>query len=243
MLPRGAISAVLLLAGCGGGATQAAPVAEPPPFTPAQVEAAAPAPPEGRYLLARVLAPTELRLAPGGRPVARLGVRTEFGSPRVLAVTARRAGWLEVIAPERPNGRPGWIPERRVRLDATDFSVHIDRSARRLILRRAGRAVRGFPVAVGRPGTPTPTGRFAITDKLHPDGADSPYGCCALALSGHQTRLLPGWPGGDRLAIHATPQVETVGTRASLGCLRGHERDVRVLMRVVPVGAPVFVTA
>lgn len=243
MLPRGAILAALLLAGCGGGATQSGPPPEPPPFTPAQVEAAPPAAPEGRYLVARVVAPTELRLSPGGRPVARIGVRTEFGSRRVLAVTARRSGWLEVIAPERPNGRRGWIPERRVRLDATDLSVHIDRSARRLTLRRAGRALRGFPVAVGRPGTPTPTGRFAITDKLHPDRADSPYGCCALALSGHQTRLLPGWPGGDRLAIHATPQVETVGTRASLGCVRAYERDVRALMRLVPVGAPVFVTA
>jgi L,D-transpeptidase catalytic domain len=241
---RGAILAALLLAGCGG-APQVASSPEPSPFTPAEVEAApaaAPAP-QGRYLLARVLAPTELRLAPGGRALARLGIRTEFGSRRVLAVTARRAGWLEVIAPERPNGRRGWIPERRVQLSGTDLSVHIDRSARRLTLRRAGRVLRRFPVAVGRLGSPTPTGRFAITDKLHPNRADSPYGCCALALSGHQTRLVPGWPGGDRLAIHATPQVETVGTRASLGCVRAYERDVRALMRMVPVGAPVFVTA
>jgi lipoprotein-anchoring transpeptidase ErfK/SrfK len=239
---RGSVLAALLLAGCGGGATQAAPLPEPPAFTPAAEAATRPAP-KGRYLIARLLAPTALRLAPGGRPIARLGIRTEFGSRRVLAVTARRAGWLAVIAPEQHNGRRGWIPERRVQLAATDLSVHIDRSARRLTLRRAGRALRRFPVAVGRPGTPTPTGRFAITDKLHPDRADSPYGCCALALSGHQTRLVPGWPGGDRLAIHATAQVETVGTRASLGCLRAYERDVRALMRVVPVGAPVFVTA
>ena len=242
MSSRGAILAALLLAGCGGAPQTDSPP-EPPPFTPAEVVPTAPAAPQGRYLLARVLAPTELRRSPGGRAVARLGIRTEFGSRRVLAVTARRAGWLEVIAPERPNGRRGWIPERRARLDATDVSVHVDRSARRLILRRAGRALRRFPVAVGRPGTPTPTGRFAITDKLHPDRADSPYGCCALALSGHQTRLLPGWPGGDRLAIHATPQEETVGTPVSLGCMRARERDIRRLMRIVPVGAPVFVRA
>jgi lipoprotein-anchoring transpeptidase ErfK/SrfK len=244
MFARGVILAALLVAGCGGS-PDAASAPEQPPFTPAEVEAApAAAPvPEGRYLLARVLAPTELRQAPGGRALARLGTRTEFGSRRVLAVTARRDGWLQVIAPERPNGRRGWIPERRVQLAATDLSVHIDRSARRLTLRRGGRALRRFPVAVGRVGTPTPTGRFAITDKLHPDRADSPYGCCALALSGHQTRLVPGWPGGDRLAIHATPQVETVGTRASLGCVRAYERDIRALMRVVPVGTPVFVTA
>ena len=229
---------LLGLAACGGSK----PAAEPPPFTPAPA-AERPEVPDGRYLTARLLEPTALRSRPGGRALARLKTRTEFGSRRVLGVTGRREGWLRVVAPERPNGEAGWIPERRARLGATDWSVHVDRSARRLTLRRDGRAVRRFPVAVGRPGTETPVGRFAVTDKLHPDDPGSPYGCCAVALSGHQTKLLPGWPGGDRLAIHATPQVESVGRAASLGCLRGRERDIRRLMRAVPVGAPVFVTA
>jgi len=67
------------------------------------------------------------------------------------------------------------------------------------------------------------------------------FGCCALALSGHQTKLLPGWPGGDRLAIHATPQADSVGRAASLGCLRANTRDMQELMRIVPLGAPVRV--
>jgi lipoprotein-anchoring transpeptidase ErfK/SrfK len=233
--------AAVVLAGCGA---KAEPV--PPPFTPAEddvAEAATrPAAPAGRYLTARVLAPTMLRATPGGRPLHRLGRRTEFGSRRVLAVTARRAGWLRVMASERPNGRAGWIPEARTQLAGTDWSIHVDRSARRLTLRHDGRRVRSLPVAVGRPGTETPTGRFAITDKLHPDDPASPYGCCALALSGHQPKLLPGWPGGDRLAIHATPQASSVGQAASLGCLRAATRDMRALMRTVPLGAPVFVT-
>ena len=241
------LGVLLLLAGCGGAPE---PKAERLPFTPATeptqpAEAAerVPAAPRGRYLTARLLSPTALRASPGGRALHRLGVRTEFGSRRILSVTARRAGWLAVITPERKNGRLGWIPERRVRLASTNFSVHVDRSARRLTLRRAGRAVRSFPVAVGRPGTETPTGRFAVTDKLHPDDPGSPYGCCALALSGHQTKLIDGWPGGDRLAIHATPNPETVGKAASLGCMRAHTRDIRRLMRTVPVGTPVFVRA
>ena len=77
----------------------------------------------------------------------------------------------------------------------------------------------------------------------HPDDPGSPYGCCALALSGHQTKLIDGWPGGDRLAIHATPNPETVGKAASLGCMRAHTRDIRRLMRTVPAGTPVFVRA
>jgi hypothetical protein len=199
--------------------------------------------PRGRWQTARLVRRVALRAHPGGRVVARLGTHTEFGSPRVLGVTGRRGRWLRVVAAERANGEHGWIPAAAARLSATDVSVHVDRSRRRLTLRRGRRVLRRLPVAVGRPGTPTPTGRFAVTDRLHSKRADSPYGCCALALSGRQTRLLPGWPGGDRLAIHGTPLPETIGQPASLGCMRAAARDLRMLMRTVPLGAPVFVTA
>jgi hypothetical protein len=238
------LGVILLLAGCGDSAE---PKSVKLPFTPSEegvAEAATrPATPSGRYLTARVLERTSLRASPGGRVLHRIGVRTEFGSRRVLGVTARRGGWLAVVAAERPNGRVSWIPERRVQLASTNWSVHVDRSARRLTLRHKGRKIRSFPVAVGRPGTETPIGRFAVTDKLHPDDPGSPYGCCALALSGHQTKLIDGWPGGDRLAVHATPNVETVGKAASLGCMRAYTRDIRRLMRTVPVGTPVFIRA
>jgi lipoprotein-anchoring transpeptidase ErfK/SrfK len=248
VLPAGLAGAT----GCGGGSeVRAAQPAASPAFVPAPEPAAAPIPePAGaraprrsarRYESARVTRRVMLRATPGGRVVGRVGTRTEFGTRTVLGVVRRRGGWLQVTTPQRPNGRHAWIPASRARLSASGYAIHVDRSARRLTLRHGRRVVRRIPVAVGRPGSPTPLGRFSVTDKLRPRRADSPYGCCILALSGRQTKLVPGWPGGDRLAIHATPQLESVGRAASLGCLRGHPRDLEALMRRVPLGTPVFV--
>ena len=236
---------LVVLAGCGGAAatTERAEPAAEPHFAVAREPAAKKlARPRGRWATARVTRATALRAAPDGRRVGRLSKRTEFGSPKVVGVLRERRGWLLVDVPERPNGRPAWIRAADTRPDAVDVSLRVDRSARRLTVWREGKVVRRFKVAVGRPGTETPTGRFAVTDKLRTKRADSPYGCCALALSGHQPKLLPGWPGGDRLAIHATPNPESIGTAASLGCMRAATRDLQALLQIVPLGAPVFVS-
>ena len=234
---------LLAAAGCGAEAGPARPAGAPAPgFTPHAAPAAEkPSGPRGRHLIARLERPAMLRTAPGGRAVARLGTRTQFGTRTILGVVSRRAGWLEVVATERSNGEPGWIPAASARLTSTNYALHVDRSARRLTLRLGGRVLRRVTVAVGRPATPTPTGRFAVTDKLRPSDPASPYGCCILALSGHQTRLSPGWPGGDRLAVHNTPQTDSIGKAASLGCMRGSRADLEHLMRKVPLGAPVFI--
>jgi lipoprotein-anchoring transpeptidase ErfK/SrfK len=241
------VAVVVLAAGCGSGS--ASVVTESPRQADfvAQAEttpAAAEKKPAGpRFKTARVLRRTTLRAAPGGHVIARVSRQTEFGSRRVLAVTGRHGGWLHVIASERRNEQRGWIRARAVHLGATDISIHVDRSARRLVLKRNSTVLRRMPIAVGRPGNETPLGRFAVTDLLRTGRADSPYGCCAVALSGHQTKLVPGWPGGDRLAIHGTPNPETVGTEASLGCMRAYTRDIKALMRRVPLGASVFIRA
>jgi lipoprotein-anchoring transpeptidase ErfK/SrfK len=240
--------ALVVLVGCGG--SEAAPPQAAAPaeedvkahFTP-EPEAEAKERPEARFTTARVVRRTTLRERPGGRVVARIGRRTEFGSPRVVAVTRRRDGWLRVTVSELDNGEHGWIRASAARLGSTNVWIRVDRSKRRLTLRRGDRVLRRMPVAVGRPGTETPLGRFAVTDLLHTRNPASPYGCGAVALSGHQTKLLPGWPGGDRLAVHATPNPETVGQPASLGCMRAYDRDIRVLMRRVPLGTPVVVVA
>jgi hypothetical protein len=197
------------------------------------------------YTVARIRAgrSVALRENPSSAPVGRLTARTDFGSKRVLAVAAVRGRWLGVSVPERPNGKLGWIDGRSGAIDRgrTEVALRADLSRRMLEMRVGHRVVKRMRVAVGRPGSSTPTGRFAVTDKLSGGSYGPYYGCCILALSGHQPNTPAGWRGGDRLAIHGTNAPGTIGAGASAGCLRGADRDLRTLIRRVPVGTPIFI--
>jgi hypothetical protein len=184
----------------------------------------------------------DLESEPNGPIVTTLGAHTEFGSPVSFSVVATKPGWLGVTAPEMPNGELGWIARdpKEVEVYWTRYSLHAELDERSLELRYGDKVVGRFEVTVGGPGTETPPGRYGVTDGVSFD--ESPYyGCCALALSGHQTAELPaGWIGGNRLAIHGTPGA--VGNAESLGCIRATDETMRFLFARVPLGTPVFVS-
>jgi L,D-transpeptidase catalytic domain len=193
------------------------------------------------YSIAYAAGRSTLYREPGGRVRIRLSARTEWGSPRVFGVVRRRGDWVAVQAPELRNGEVAWMQGNRVRIDCVRWSMRADMSRRRLYVEHNGKTVRRFEIAIGRKGNPTPRGRFSVTDKLRVTDRDSPYGCCVLALTGHQTRLPASWPGGDRLAVHATRELSTLGRPASLGCMRVTSAQARWLIRTIPLGAPIFV--
>ena len=193
------------------------------------------------FLIARPRQPLRLRSKPGGRTLAVLGLRSEFGSPQRLGVVRERGSWLGVSSSALASGRLGWVRRSEVFLSRTRISLRVDLSARLLVLRRGRQVVRRLAVAVGAPQSPTPKGRLAVTDKLSGSRFSPAYGCCILALSGHQPHPPAGWRNGNRLAIHGTQAPGTVGAAASAGCLRASEEGLRALMRAVPLGAPVFI--
>jgi hypothetical protein len=187
-----------------------------------------------------------VRARPDGPVLASLGSRTEFGSSRALSVVRERRGrWLGVTTPQLPNGRLGWVDARSgaLRYSHARVALEIDLSRRQLLVRRATAILGRVPVSIGRADSPTPTGRFAITDKLPGPRFSSSYGCCILALSGTQPNLPAGWTGGNRLAIHGTPDEASVGGRESAGCLHARASDLRRLMKSVPLGTPVRIHA
>jgi hypothetical protein len=195
-----------------------------------------------RYPTARIEGRQLLYDSPGGTPKIRIPDETEWNTPRVMSVVRHRPNWVGVLVPELKNGRIAWLPIDRVaRWGSVTWSLHADLSKRMLTVRRGGKTMRRFQVGIGRPGHSTPKGRFAVTDRLRVTDPASPYGCCVLALTGHQTKLPPGWPGGDRLAVHATADLSGLGREVSLGCMRAHPRTARWLIKRVPLGTPVFI--
>lgn len=179
-----------------------------------------------------------LRSAPGSaRVLAVVGRTSEFGSPTTLAVVAFHGRWVEVISTKLGNDVHGFVPLRQVWLRHDPVAVDVDLSQRWLRVWRAGVVERRIDVAIGAAASPTPIGRFAVTDELA-GYAPGAYGCCILALSGHQTRLPSGWTGGDRLAVHGGGGI---GSAVSSGCLHAAEPDLRWLMRRLPLGTQVVI--
>lgn len=222
--------AVSLVVGLAAGA----PLQRVPPHAHAVV-----VPPQ--KLAARVERPAGVPVFdhPGGRRLGLLTMRTEWGSRRVMPVISHRGAWLRVLA-DVAGRRSGWILAAGddLSLHGSRYAIvaHISRGTVSLFDR--GRHVRTIAAVFGRSGSPTPTGRFAVTDRLSGAGFHGAYGCCILALSGHQPHLPGGWTGGDRLAIHATDKPVP---SPSAGCIVATDAELRWLMRRAPLGTPVTI--
>jgi L,D-transpeptidase catalytic domain len=145
------------------------------------------------------------------------GVRTALP---VLGRARSRGGkrWLHVRLPGRPNGHAGWIAAHQTRRTSTDWRLSLDLSTRLLVVSH-GRAERRFRAVVGKPSTPTPTGRFFIEEALAlPFQVGGPF---ALATSARSNVLQEFEGGPGQIGIHGTNGLSGApGTAASHGCIR-----------------------
>jgi len=146
-----------------------------------------------------------------------------------LALIARAFGIsLQELLDVNPGVKPEALEVDQViciPLSPTPFSITISLRNRTLSLYREGRHFKTYPVAVGKPTTPTPTGTFAIKNKqVNPGG---PFGTRWLGLT------------KPHYGIHGTNNPASIGTAASNGCVRMYNRDVEDLFNYVGVGVPV----
>jgi lipoprotein-anchoring transpeptidase ErfK/SrfK len=186
-----------------------------------------------------------VRSRPNGPIAGQLPGRTSLGTTTWLwAVRTSPDGrWAQVVLPWRPNGRTGWISLSGRRTVKSRIWVEADVSRRRVNLMRGGQVMRSFVAAVGTAASPTPVGRFSVTDPIATGDPGGPFGWYAFGLSGHQPNLPAGWSGGDQLAIHGTNAPSSLGTAASAGCLRVSSTALGTLKRYLLPGTPVIIEA
>lgn len=167
-------------------------------------------------------------------------------SAGIERLRAAVAGDTDEVALELATVQP------RVTREAFSTVLVLDRSAREVALFRSFEQVRSWPVAVGAPDSPTPTGQFTIGAKRFeptwvnpaPDrwgrdlparmgpGPDNPLGSRALNwndASGRDTLI----------RFHGTPNEGSIGSATSNGCVRMFNADVEELYDLVSTGTVV----
>ncbi|MDP9376172.1 MAG: L,D-transpeptidase/peptidoglycan binding protein [Actinomycetota bacterium] len=182
------------------------------------------------------------RARPGRRLIRprRLGreVRRRLITPGVEAPLSVRA---QRVAPKVSTERMG---------DRYPTLLVVDRTKFRLQLYRRLHRVKTYRVSLGRIGLSTPAGRHRIITKQRNPVWHVPDEAWAGNLRG---RVIPGgtrqnplkarWLGltEDGIGIHGTDEDDSIGRKASHGCIRMLIRDVKELYSRVDVGAPVFI--
>lgn len=128
--------------------------------------------------------------------------------------------------------------------------ILLELGKRQISLRENGRALHTWPVAVGDPRTPTPTGRFQVENKVVNPIYQSTHSGKISSKVGAQGPLGDRWigfrmSGPNQYGIHGTPDAWawTVTSRAAVsnGCVRMLTPHVRQLFELVEVGTPVIV--
>ena len=186
-----------------------------------------------------------IRRRPGaGHVVGKMPAGSRYSNRPIVAWVTRRADrrrFGKVPVPYASRNRRGWIDLHGVHVTRSRIRVVAVLSRHLLEVERRGRVVLRFRAATGTPATPTPPGRYFVTDRV-PFYPGSEYGIFAFGISGIQTHLPPGWTGGNQLAIHGTNDPASIGTSASAGCLRVSAHALRRLEPLLRIGTPVVIS-
>ena len=105
---------------------------------------------------------------------------------------------------------------------------------------KRGKLALSTPAAVGKPGTPTPIGRFYITQRFILTNPHGPYGSRALGISAFSD-VLRSWRDGGPIGIHGTNEPFSIGKAVSHGCIRLPDAAIVRLFKQVPLATPVII--
>ena len=168
---------------------------------------------------------------------------TYYKNPLVVEVLENQGEWMKVLITARPNHTTGWIKADDVTIAATDFRLELDLSSYHLKVFKGAEVFLETDVVIGKDSTPTPLGRFFITEKIKNQSDTGIYGAWILPINGYSETLDTFDNGLPQIAFHGTNQPELVGTKSSNGCVRIPNEAVTRIADAVPAGTPIEIFA
>lgn len=174
--------------------------------------------------------------AAGGKPAGAGEPLAEESGPRTGVLTRGTHGVLPCGCPDEghaTNSGPADAPvptggkwQAATPAPTGEIMILVDTDALTLTVLADGKPYKTYRVACGGTRTPSPTGQWKIVDK----------GLWGEGFAGR-------WMGFDvpygRYGIHGTPDLWSVGTYNSAGCVRMHPKDVREIYDWVKLGTVV----
>jgi hypothetical protein len=188
-------------------------------------------------------APVRSRPSATSRRITGLHRTTEDGFPEVYPVLRQArdsddGNWLKIRVPMRPNPRTGWVRADALGpLQTVRTRLVVKRGSMRATLYRSGDRIWRSRIGVGKPQTPTPSGRFWVRERIKVKKPGSVYGPWAFGTSAYSS--LSEWPGGGVIGIHGTDQPSLIPGRPSHGCIRLPNGAIKRLAKLMPIGTPV----
>lgn len=188
-----------------------------------------------------------LRLVSPGCLMLRLGCvkRCAVVGVGVVSVALTAAGSSSASV----QAAAGSQPLSHWKASAPATRIHLDLRQRRISVIRDGQQLGRWPVAIGDPSTPTPTGFFQVESKLENPRYQSTKSGKVHPVTGLASPLGHRWigflqQGPNQFGIHGTPWPHWVKIRAAVsnGCVRMLNADVQKLYELVEVGTPVVIT-
>ena len=124
---------------------------------------------------------------------------------------------------------------KRAETDPIHRVVLVSIPDRKLAVLENGTVIATFPVAVGAPASPSPTGEFQIVNRV---SNPTYYRAGTVIPSGKGNPVGTRWVGLSQkgYGIHGTNAPRSVGHAASHGCIRLRNRDIEKLFTMVQVG-------
>jgi hypothetical protein len=253
-------AALPLAAACGGGSSAAEPSAVDSPTDRRDLAQPVVAPRETQCIpnrerrlgtrrtayAAKAVGTTTALAHPRGRPVHVFGRRNMNGADTVFGVLAVvrdgrcEPAWYHVQLPIRPNGATGYVRADDVLLLRVETRIEVDLSERRVDFFRAGRRLLRAAAGVGAAGTPTPTGRFYVNQRLRAADAGGPFGPGGIGISAFSP-VLTSWAQSGPIAVHGTNEPTSIGRAVTHGCLRISNAQLLRMFVAMPEGTPVVI--